>query len=332
MRMTNGVKVRIRGTVELYQARGQLQLKMIAIDPAYTLGDLAVARAALLARLKSDGSLVANGRLAVPILPLRVALVTSLRSAAHADFRHELEASGFAFHLVEVDARVQGLEADETVEAALWVAADAAVDVVCIVRGGGAQTDLAAFDTERIARAIAAAPMPVFVGIGHEIDRSIADEVAHSSFKTPTACAAALVDAVRNAVDQAEAAWAGIARLADRRLDAAANRLVERSAWLERGVAHRLDSAGRRLDAATLAVVTAGPRRLRAAERDLDGITAQVRAFDPSRIVERGWSLTRRADGSIIRTVDDLTQGDSLITRLSDGEVRSTVDAVESNR
>jgi exodeoxyribonuclease VII large subunit len=350
MRMTNGVKVRIRGTVELYQAKGQLQLKMIAIDPAYTLGDLAAVRAALLARLAADDLLDANGRLAMPMLPLRVGLVTSLGSAAHADFRHEIEASALPIDVLEFDARVQGIEADDTLEEAVFAAADAAVHVICIVRGGGAQTDLAAFDTERVARAIATSWVPVWVGIGHEIDRTVADVVAHSSHKTPTACAAALVTLVRQAIDQPEEAWAGISRKArgrletaeaalewtevvrraERQLVGATARLAERSSFLQRGVGHRLDMTTHWLDGATATVVATGPRQLRNAERELDAVAAQVRAFDPARIVERGWSLTRRADGTVVRSVAELDTGDELVTRLADGEVRSTVQGVKA--
>ena len=158
VRMEDGVRVRIRGHLELYAAKGQVQLRMIAIDPAFTLGDLAVQREKILAALAADGLLDANARIAVIDLPLRVGLVTSLGSAAHADFVHELDASGIGFEL--------------------------------------------------IARAIAASPIPVWTGIGHEIDRTVADEVAHTAFKTPTACAGALVERVRFASTQAERAWA----------------------------------------------------------------------------------------------------------------------------
>jgi exodeoxyribonuclease VII large subunit len=283
-----------------------------------------------------------------------VGLVTSLGSAAHADFLHELELSGVGFRVTEVDARVQGVEAELTVAAAIAAADDAGVDVVCVVRGGGARTDLAAFDHERIARAIARCGRPVWVGIGHEIDRTIADEVAHSSFKTPTACAAALVDRVRAGVETAEERFAHIVRRADllvgRRsaeLDRRAHEIARATrGGLERGArqvevaaarvasrSHRLlDAADARVDAATAVVATVPARHLRSAERDLDARAAQVRAYDPVRVMERGWSMTRRADGTLVRSTGDVAAGDALVTRLADGEVRSTVDDVEVAR
>jgi exodeoxyribonuclease VII large subunit len=255
VRMEDGVRVRIRGHLELYAAKGQVQLRMIAIDPAFTLGDLAVQREKILAALAADGLLDANARIAVIDLPLRVGLVTSLGSAAHADFVHELDASGIGFELIAVDARVQGAEADLTIAAALSELHRRTVNVIALVRGGGARTDLAAFDSELIARAIAASPIPVWTGIGHEIDRTVADEVAHTAFKTPTACAGALVERVRFASTQAERAWARIASMAIERLDAERDEMratarlvaVQARARCDDG-AHRLTRDGHRLE------------------------------------------------------------------------------------
>ena len=106
--MTDGTDVRIRGRLDWYSPRGQLQLRMTAIDPAYTLGQLELARAELLARLPAEGLLGANAGRALPLAPLRVGLVTSEGSAAEADFLDELRRSGFAFHVLRVDTRVQG--------------------------------------------------------------------------------------------------------------------------------------------------------------------------------------------------------------------------------
>jgi exodeoxyribonuclease VII large subunit len=351
VRMEDGIKVRIRGSLELYQARGQIQLKMIAIDPAYTLGNLAADRAALLRRLASAGLLDANARRTLVPVPLHVALVTSLGSAAHADFLHELDGSGIGFRLREIDARVQGVDAELTVAAAVAAAERAGVELVCIVRGGGARTDLAAFDHERIAVSVAECPVPVWVGIGHEIDRTVADDVAHSSFKTPTACAAALVERVRAGEAAVEEQYAAVIRRAEVLL-AAGSTTVERSAHdvaratragIERGSrqmeasaarvtsrSHRLlDGASARLDAAGATVASGPARHLRSAERDLDGWAARVRAYDPVRVMERGWSMTRTADGTLVRSVADVAPGDALVIRLADGEARSTVDSVE---
>ncbi|NDH11633.1 MAG: exodeoxyribonuclease VII large subunit, partial [Actinobacteria bacterium] len=151
---------------------------MSAIDPTYTLGVLAAEREALLRRLSESGMLRANARHAVPAVPLRVGVVTSIGSAAHADITTVFERSERAFTLVEVDTAVQGAGAERSIAAAIRAAGEAGVDVVLVVRGGGSKTDLAVFDHADVADAIVHAPIPVFTGIGHEIDHSVADEVA----------------------------------------------------------------------------------------------------------------------------------------------------------
>jgi exodeoxyribonuclease VII large subunit len=196
VRLADGVEVRIRGRVDFYPPQGRLQLVMNAIDPVFTVGRIAADRTRLLRQLLEEGVLRANAAHAMPAVPLRVGLVTSGGSAAYHDFVHELEASGYAFRVAHCHARVQGAAADRRIVYALRRLASVDLDVVVIVRGGGSRTDLGAFDTESVARAIAAMPFPVVTGIGHEIDRTVADEVAHTCAKTPTAAAGALVDRV----------------------------------------------------------------------------------------------------------------------------------------
>ena len=216
VRMTDGTEVRIRGRLDWYAPRGQLQLRMTAIDPAYTLGQLELLRAQLLQRLEAEGLLRANAAHPLPLVPLRVGVVTSSGSAAEADFVDELRRSGFAFDVRRVDARVQGPDAAYDIVSGIERAVADGAEVIALVRGGGARTDLAAFDDERIARAIATCPVPVLTGIGHEVDRSVADDVAHTAHKTPTACAHALVLRVRAFVDAIDGRWLAIATLARR--------------------------------------------------------------------------------------------------------------------
>ena len=198
LRLADGMKVRLHGYPDFFAPSGRLSLKMSGIDPRYTLGELALQRDELVRRLVAAGLYDAQARLASPVLPLAVGLVTSVGSAAWHDVTHELEASGFGFRIVACDARVQGEWAPEMVAAAIRTLGRHEVDVVLVVRGGGARSDLATFDAEVVARAIATCPRPVLTGLGHEVDRSVADEVAHLALKTPTACAAELIARVRH--------------------------------------------------------------------------------------------------------------------------------------
>ncbi len=370
VRMIGGTEVRIRGRLDWYAPRGQLQLRMTAIYPAYTLGQLEMARAELLARLGVEGLLDRNGMLAMPLVPLRIGLVTSRGSAAEADFLDELARSGLAFHVIAVDVRVQGVGAPRQVASGIASAAARACDVIAVVRGGGARTDLACFDDERVARAIALCPVPVVTGIGHEIDRSVADDVAHAVAKTPTAAAQHLVERVSDYLGRVEELWSVVARLSQRELAAHDAQLGAHTARASRNARASLTGAAARLDAhaararragvvattradqrlerdggrltgsarvkvgdAEAALTAAGrrlllraPRALTEAGRDLIGLDARVRSLDPARALARGWSITRTADGRVVRDPADLTAGEQLVTQLARGEVRSTVD------
>ncbi len=327
LRMTDGLAVRIRGTVTLYAAQSRVQLQMSAIDPAYTLGRMAAERYRLLQALAAEDLLDRNARLPLPVVPLRVGLVTSDGSAACHDFLHELEASGLGWQVTLVHARVQGLMAGAAIATALHRVAGRDVDVVALVRGGGARSDLAAFDNELVARAIAHSPVPVLTGIGHETDDSVADAVAHTRYKTPTACAAGLVDQVRRYSARRDEAWSGVIHRSgvlldrhDRYLAATAAAFTRAGSTSLRGCADHLDRAAARLAAGS-------PRITRQAQRHLDALESRVKVLDPSRTLARGWSLTRTADGRLLRSAHDVAPGDNLLTRVVDGEVRSVVDA-----
>lgn len=327
LRMTDGLAVRIRGQVTLYAAQSRVQLQMSAIDPTYTLGRMAAERDRLLQTLQVEGLVDRNQRLALPAVPLRVGLVTSDGSAACSDFLHELEASSLGWQVTLVDARVQGLAAGPTVVAALATAVAHRVDVIALVRGGGARADLAAFDSELIARAIANLSVPVLTGIGHETDDSVADVVAHTRYKTPTACAAGLVDRVRGFCARTDEAWARVARRAGESLGAHEQSVNASAEAVVRSCRSALRVRERTVALASQQLAARAPRVTHHAARHLDGLDARVRALDPARTLARGWSVTRTADGTLVRSPADVAPGDHLVTRVADGELRSVVDA-----
>ncbi|CAN5860175.1 exodeoxyribonuclease VII large subunit [soil metagenome] len=355
LRLGDGMKVRIFGHLDFYAPGGQLGLKLVDVDPRFTLGDLAQQRDQVLRRLAADGSLDANRRHRLSPVPLRIGVVTSAGTAAWHDFHHELVASGFGFHLVLANTQVQGPEASRRVANAIAMLShhatrhggDDALDAIVVIRGGGSRNDLATFDTEVIARAIAGAPVPVLTGLGHEIDRSVADEVAHTSLKTPTACAGHLVQAVGRYLVDAEQRFATIAETAATRLQRADQALVDRAHRIARRTQAAVERAGERLavrasrlqSCATrplnegqghLARCThqlAGrvPQILLGDERHLIALEHRVRALDPANVLARGWTITRRADGSIVRRPDELDVDDVLITQFATGSRHSRV-------
>jgi len=325
VRLGEGVEVRIRGRLELYSPQGKLQLVMTAVDPVFTVGRMAANRARLLQTLAAEGLLRANAAHAMPLVPLRIGLVTSGGSAAYHDFVQELEASPYAFRVALGAVRVQGAAADRRVAYALRQLMALDVDVVVVARGGGSRADLAAFDSEVVARAIAAMPVPVLTGIGHEVDRTVADEVAHTVAKTPTAAAGMLIDRV--------AAF-------DHALRTVSHRVVARAGVACDGARHRVDrlrhraaargragarDAQRALVTRQQAILGAARRGTRDAARRLDADDVRLRALDPRRVLERGYSITRDAGGAVVRSTAVVTTDAILVTEVADGTITSRV-------
>ena len=350
LELADGTRVRVFGTLDVYPPTGRLGLKLSDIDPQFTIGDIGAAREALLARLLAEDLIEANRRLPLPVAPMRLGLVTSVGSAAWHDFCNELERSGFGFEVSAIDARVQGDEAEEMVAAAIRALGRRDVDLIVVIRGGGSRNDLAAFDAEGIARAIATSPIPVFTGIGHEIDRSVADEVAGRAWKTPTACAGAIVDMVGEFVSRTESTWVDILRISGSRLDGAGVGLISTAQRVARqthvavsrsderlaGRAHRVSAVRRRLDAGLIRSDRAAQRLVRSAgvaaltaDRHLDDLERRRELLDPTRLLQRGWSISTGPDGRVVRSTTDIGSGSTLRTRLADGVVVSTVDGVE---
>lgn len=308
-RITDGVELKIRGRVNFYPPQGRIQLIMSSVDPAFTLGQLELARAKLLTDLEKSGLLRENARNPVPPLPLRLALITSHGSAAEADFLSQLATSGYPFEVYPISSLVQGPEAPTLLTTAIGEATKLDVDAIALIRGGGAQTDLAAFDHPDLAQAIARSPHPVVTGIGHETDRSVADHVAHTSLKTPTAAASFFVDRVTDF---------------ESRLDRAANRIGTASAMAALHQRNRLDSTAAR-------VLRAAEQHLQSQRHQLDTVGSRAKALDPILVMKRGWSITLGPDGHPVTSVRQLAAGDHLVTHLADGTVSSDVASTSNN-
>jgi len=193
---SEGIKVLLNATVEYHEVYG-LSLNIRDIDPSYTLGDMARQRRAIIARLEEDGVLSMNKELEMPIVPQRIAIISSPTAAGLQDFLDQLHNNPkqIRFYTKLFPAVMQGKEAPSSMMAALDRIFDYEdfFDVVVIIRGGGAQVDLAAFDNYDLAFHITQFPLPVITGIGHDKDDSVADLVAHTRMKTPTAVAEFLI-------------------------------------------------------------------------------------------------------------------------------------------
>ncbi|MHB8680874.1 MAG: exodeoxyribonuclease VII large subunit [Acidimicrobiales bacterium] len=345
-----GMVVTLRGRVEAYAPRSQLSFIANQIDVAAILGRLAAQRAALLKALETEGLLRRNATLAVPPVPLRVGLVASPATEGYNDFAGQVLGAGLGFELVLYPVQVQGARAPLAIAAGLAALARRRCDVTVLVRGGGAKADLVAFEHEAVARAVATHPVPVWTGIGHTGDRSVADIVAHSAFITPTECGQELVRRVRTFWDHVSSAGERIGARADESLEQARHGDDQVRHRLSRGARHQLHRHGehlgrraghigaqatRQLDTAAAGLERRAdrlaPRPTAVLDRQGDRVVAWRRllaAYDVERQLERGYSLTLDAQGNIVRSVAALAAGDEIVTRLSDGTAGSTVGLV----
>ena len=346
-----GMVVVIRGTLDFYKPRAELGFLLNEIDVAALLGRLAQRRAALLEVLRTEGLLGRNRQLAVPAVPLRIGLVASHGTEGHNDFAGQLIGSGFAFDVVLARASVQGTKAASSIAGALVALAGRGCDLAVIVRGGGSKADLASFDSEAVARAIAMMPIPVWVGIGHTGDQSVADIVANRSFVTPTECGQELVSRVSTW-------WEGIctrALVLSRRshevLDSAAHNDDVTRRRLARCALQQLKRHSEHLRTRSERIVRMAPRQVEtsashvfsradrigslanlAVDRQGERVDASRRligAYDVDRQLERGYTLTLDSEGRLLRSASALQTNDAITTRFADGRAHSTVQGIE---
>lgn len=348
-----GMVVFLRGTLDFYRAKAELGFVLAELDVAALLGRLAAERAELVRALESEGLLRRNAAVPEPPVPLRVGLVASPGTEGYRDFLGQLESSGFGFHVRMVPVTVQGPGAARAIATAVRrMSATGQLDVVVVVRGGGSKADLSVFDAEPVARAIATCQVPVWTGIGHTGDESVADIVAAAACVTPTDCGRRLVERVRSWWEDRLLAAATLARCATdfvaasidahiatrERLCAMARHLVERDIVRLAREAEGLvrcaptavagSSQSLRARGGRLAPLALG--HLDHAEDRLEGRRRLVAAYDVDRQLERGYTLTLDEEGRVVRSVTSLREGAELTTRFADGTASSTVSAVRA--
>lgn len=318
--LRHGVEVRLQATAGIDRTRSVIRLSLLEVDPEFISGRLAAGRDEVLRRLAADGSLVANGRHPLPLVPLRVGLVTSRGSAAHADFLDQLRRSGYRFAVRTVHAAMQGEGSIGAIVGALHRLADEEVDIVVVVRGGGAKLDLVAFDAEEVGSAVAGLAVPVLTGIGHEIDRSVMDEAAAVAEKTPTAAGewlvqrvgefAARIDRARQAVHEETVA---ACRRAGSRLD--------HSAALLGGVRGTLARQHDQLRHVETGIAERARHGLVRHRELLDSVAGVLTALGLEATLNRGFALVTDHGGGVVKSAASVSPGDHLAVRFADGTV-----------
>lgn len=319
--LRDGVEIRVKGTLGVERRNSVLRLSLLEIDPAFTAGRLAIERAEVIRKMTADGSLAANGALPLPLVPLRIGLVTSRGTAAHGDFTDQLRRSRYRFSVKTVHTTVQGETAPDRVASALARFTPGMVDVVALIRGGGSKLDLSVFDTETVARAVANTPVPVVTGIGHDMDRTVADDAAAVAEKTPSAAGEWLVGRVKDFADRIDRARAHIRREGQNALlrhqhllGRAAADIAGGATTLRRQRDH-LNRLGDDIARASRQVLT-GQRQL------LTSLGEWFSAIDLDQTLRRGFAIvTNEAARTVIKSVTQVSPGDRLSIRLADGTV-----------
>lgn len=323
--LRSGLRVLVRVMVTYHEVYG-FSLQIVDIDPSYTLGEVERRRRETIARLQEDGVWEMNRELEMARPTLRIALLSSSTAAGYRDFLQELSRTPYRFSVTLFESLMQGDAAEDSVIQALDAIAEREemFDVVAIVRGGGSTSDLALFDSYRIASHVAQFPLPIITGIGHDKDISVTDMVAHTMCKTPTAVATLLAEL-------ADMELGAIESLTQQLRDSVVLRINSERMHLERSTADltrttsvalngwsmRLDNAEERLHNDLRSRLTEEHRRLTSAE---DIIASQ----SPERLLRLGFAIVRDGSGVAIN-IDNVTRGDNINIELSGGTIQSTV-------
>ena len=348
-RFVSGLKVLVRVTVDFHELYG-LSLTVVDIDPAYTLGDMARKRLEIIRQLQEEGVFELNKELPLPLLPRRIALISSPTAAGYEDFMNQLtrNRAGYPFYVKLFPALMQGERTEESVIAALdrIYAHQELFDVVALLRGGGATSDLNSFDSYLLAANCAQFPLPILTGIGHERDDTVVDLVAHTRLKTPTAVAEFLIARMDQAAQTVEELQQTMTQSASVRLLQEKQRLqsyatrfpalvgqrMERNRTLLHQLGAKLPTMAQgfverkraMVDRLAMQLRNATTTHLAEKQRFLQLQEQFVRMASPDYILRRGYSLTLR-EGKIIKRAEELQVGDELTTRFMDGEVKSII-------
>ena len=326
MALAVGMKVLLAVEPTFHSVYG-LSLEVCDIDPAFTVGDMAMRRAEIIRRLTDEGVVDMNKELEMPIVPQRIAVISSATAAGFGDFCDQLQDNRFGYHFyVKLFAAImQGERTEQSVITALDQINDhiEMFDAVAIIRGGGATSDLAAFDNYNMALHCAQFPLPIISGIGHQRDDSIVDLVVHTRVKTPTAAAEFLIDCVRQYDERIENAANEVSELVSEimteneqnlqrcvsRLSSAQQQILRQENALS-GIVFRLDKSAK--------------NAISSAKNTLSLIEKSLELSDPKTLLNRGYTLTTK-NGKIVKSATELKTGETIETHFADGTTKSKI-------
>ena len=299
-----------------YHALYGLSLNIIDIDPDFGESQIDKNRRLIIEKLTAEGILKNNTRTSLPAAVLNIGLITSKDSASFNDFVKTLSASRFSFKIVLADSTMQGVKTENDVIAAIKSLIKTKIDVICIVRGGGSQTDLAWFDNENIAREIIKCPIPVWVGIGHEIDKGVLDIVAHSSFKTPTAVAEELVTRLQELLNRLNVDRERLTSSADRQLSLARQSLLRNIEGATQGFRKYLDFKQERFEKNLL---------------QTDALLSKEVTYEENRLIMKTTQLRSEMASLLKQKETNVDQRNLMLGRVYATYIRNTIKRLTDN-
>ncbi len=345
----SGIKVLVKVSVDFHELYG-FSLTILDIDPTYTLGDMARRRQEIIRRLQEEGVYTLNKELEIPTPAQRIAIITSPTAAGYEDFMNQLENNnrGYVFYTRLFPAIMQGEKTEESIILALeqiYRHIDK-FDLVVIIRGGGATSDLNSFDSYLLAANCAQFPLPILTGIGHERDDTIVDMVAHTRMKTPTAVAEFLLeridreavllqhcqDTLQLHVNELLNNERNFLQLTASRLPAVVSGQLQNKQKQLQLLAGKLPFATRNLlikeqnkqQVLLQRIRTACNKTINEEEQFLQLTGQFIKLASPDYILQRGYSIALQ-DGKIKKKASELTRGDRITTRFYDGDIESEV-------
>jgi exodeoxyribonuclease VII large subunit len=321
------MKVLLLAVVNFHEVFG-LSLNVRDIDPTYTMGEMARKKKEVIDRLKKEGIIDLNKELSLPLVPQRIAVISSPAAAGYGDFFNQIDNNFYRYKFIHIlfPALMQGHEAETSILSALnkIKKKQHLFDVVVIIRGGGSAIDLNCFDSYTLASQISRFPLPVITGIGHEKDDTVTDIVAHTKLKTPTAVAEFLIS--------------GILSFEEKIIDRG-NKIKTDTERLLKDADYRLDTLSQRLTFIPLQVTASHNNTLSIHQRDLlshikqlfqheenrfNRMEQALRLLNPANVLRRGYSITRYR-GKILKNESALKKWAVIETRLYKGTVTSIV-------
>lgn len=323
-----GLNVLVAVQVEFNGVYG-FSLNVRDIDPTFTIGELAARRLKIIRQLEEDGIVNMNKELEMPLRPQRIAIISSATAAGYGDFMDQLKNNEyhFAFYTHLFQAVMQGDQAESSIISALdkiYKHVDL-FDIVIIIRGGGATTDLACFDNYLLALNCAQFPLPILTGIGHQRDNTIVDIVAHLSLKTPTAVAEYLIQCMYTCRNEVTDVFVNIINEVKNKINAENQHLTTIRWKLRQSLQSRVTTKAIHLEKQKNRLISSVNNILNFHYNKLALLNKSIEIHSPAFLLKHGYTITS-VNGKRITSVSDIKNGDKIRTFVHDGDFESTVE------